>query len=630
MRNYKSLLENLKMTENPVRRYSLSDMVSESYKLTFQCEKGTSLYKLAEAHLLDVKNHPTETDRLSKQLGTIKELKSLVESGQMKDEDLVPEKCYDEVEPKEERALGDMDEGLFKKKDPKADFQKRKEEFIKRTVSDPNYLQKRDAREKADQEERAQREFRQRNPKIAYKGLEEAEEPDLTDEELEELTKHLETIRKERKAAASQPQAPVEESKEKTLNEEDSSNFKVYQVIMDVAFPAEANPDSYGLSFGGSNSKMISALATTLRNLGLDMAGDMISIEDDLTDIYVEGEYEFFGESKNVTESRSYKGLSDFAAKSKDKAFMKTFKKMHEKLKEGNALTRQEAINLYKAANSAMTHFSVELEHNPEFITIFKECTSILSKDVESVLGSLKEGKAPSKKTMKSLAKFSEALLLEDEEEEELPPIEDEENDFISDEEGDIISEEEEDFNQEYADARVELHKELADEHGDTEDPGVQEQLAKDTEEVLNLPGITDEQIAELTGEEPEGEEEPEEDPAEEPESEETPEEEPESPEDDEDITDDELAELKRHLTEMRKAKRAREAKEICMCDADGTPWVTKKEFEKMSKAEQDRLTKTMASSDAGGVGRYRDKWQELEKEVNESLHPQAQAILGK
>ena len=108
-------------------------------------------------------------------------------------------------------------------------------------------------------------------------------------------------------------------------------------------------------------------------------------------------------------------------------------------------------------------------------------------------------------------------------------PIEDEENEFVSDEEGEIGSEEEEEFDQEYAEARVELHKELAAEHADSEDPGVQEKIEKDAEEVVNLDGITDDQVAEI-------------------------EEEEEDPEDS-DITDDELEELKKHLKEMRKAR---------------------------------------------------------------------------
>lgn len=507
MRNYKSLLENLKITDKPVRRYSLSDMISESYRVTFQCKKGTNLYKLAEAHLMDVRNNPSDIDRLSKQLGTIKDLLALNESGSLKDEELIPKESHDTVEPKEERAL--------------------------------------DLKESKDDEDVEEKDDRN--------VLDEAEEPELTDEELEELTKHLETIRKQRKEAASQPKAPVEEAAipestpakgMKVHCKRLKSVDEVRDFDWDAALWAVVKED-------GSYAGVPCISREEAQNLAANHEGSRI--------------YKITLEEckKSVQESASYNSsaMKNFSKNSSSKAFYKTFKKMYDKLKEGKALTRQEAINLYKAANSAMTHFSVELEHNPEFLSTFKECTALLSKDVDSVLGSLREGKAPSKKTMRSLARFYEALLLEDEEEEELPPIEDEEEEFISDEEGSIASEEEEEFDQEYADARVELHKELVDEHGDTEDPGVQEKLAQDAEEVVDLPGITDEQVAEITGEEvgsdEPSEETPEETPAEpEAPAEETPEEEPT---DDDDITDDELAELKRHLTEMRKAKKAKQ-----------------------------------------------------------------------
>ena len=253
-----------------------------------------------------------------------------------------------------------------------------------------------------------------------------------------------------------------------------------------------------------------------------------------------------------------------FNKKSSSKAFVKTFKKLDNKLHEGTALTRQESIALYKAANSAMTHLSVELEHNPKFLDTFKESVSLLSVDVNKLLGSLKEGKAPSKATMKSLAKFSEALLHEDDEE-DLPPVEDEEEDLVSNDSEE--STEAEEFDQEYADARVDLHKELADEHADTDDPEVQEKLAQDADEVTSLPGITDEQVAEIQGEETsEGDDSEEVEDTDESvhdedveEVEEKKEEKKEEPADldlgGDEITDDELAELKKHLKEMRQAK---------------------------------------------------------------------------
>ncbi len=662
-----------------VRRYTLSDMISESYKALYGCDPESNMYKLVEAHLADVRKNPKDTDRLSRQLSMIKEIAKLNESGELKDEDLVSKEDYDTVEPKKSRALdlkesaapytwGDWqtERGSSCRVRYYASGMDLTNQIIgivyEETKEKPYYgAEIYDNTSASTVEERADDSYHFDTEKEAMEWVEEwfranesvhdedveetededlLEDTDLTDEEVEELTKHLAEIRKNKKVAECDSPIKAKPRRSQKVSESvegarswdadwitipgESCRVKYYfdhsksdrdQIIGTIYEPNGREFDTYGADIYNNKTEdflsgtgidiedFVSEIAakkwveswfsknmnecdapktpvketTKPRKLKraresapvwsryhivnpegetIDSYTDRKDAEDWVNQLYKDGDYKK-GDLKVVdsqakNESKSYESLnlSDFGKKSSSKAFVKTFKKLQDKLKEGTALTRQESISLYKAANSAMTHLSVELEHNPEFLSTFKESVSLLSADVNKILDSLKEGKAPSKKTMKSLAKFSESLLKEDEEEEDLPPIEDEENEFISDEEGSIDSEEEEDFDQEYADARVELHKELADDHADSEDPGVQEKLAQDAEEVVNLPGITDEQRAEIESENIDTEEEPSE------ENQETDESTKEM--DDSEITDDELAELKRHLVEMRKSKKSK------------------------------------------------------------------------
>lgn len=644
------LLENLTQSVSaniPMRRYNLADMISESYKMLYQCEEGTNLKRLAESHLDDVRQNPKDIERLSHQLSILKEVSRMVESNDLKDEDLVDEKYYDTVEPKEDRVIVQTE--CNESDDP--------------TVQDKSSVKRPMRRSRGTQESCTSKKD----------SIKEADDPELTDEELEELAKHLETIRKERKNAPKTEMtedvvprrgikchiADSKKTKKEGLKEGGDPNYELQNMV---------------------SESLSNALYDVFKSNGLDPEDDRlmqdfyyaVNIDDVVYDTakFIESHL-----SKEVKESTSYRGLSNFRKQSESKAFYKTFKKMHESLKEGKALTRQESIDLYKASNSALTQLSIELEHNPEFLDTFKESVSLLSKDVSSLLESLTRGKAPSKATMKSLSKFSEALLCESEEtmtseeakaywdenhesdpslanydsyeawykdskdnnyivdpEEEdieegqiseedhpeylgdfsvvdtkkvgdheiqictftdhegygvqvvdkegnpldadkeindltfdkffkteaeahevvnkLVPIlstkysvnESDEDDFIGDDEGDVQSEEADAFDQEYADARVELHKDLEDKHADEEDPEVQEKLAQDAEEVTNLPGVTEEQIAEINGEESTEDDDIED--------------KPEESEDNSEITDDELEELKKHLKEMRSTKK--------------------------------------------------------------------------
>ena len=603
MKRRNSLLENLdsKVSKNlPIRRYSLSDMISESYKALYECEKGSTLQRIVEAHLNDVRNNPYEIDRLSTQLCKVKELVRMIEAEEITDKDLksvVSSKINGEVkESKDDEDVEEKDDNDVIDESASStytwgDWQTERGSSCRvryyssgmdltnqiigivyeETKEQPYYgAEIYDNSSASTIEERADDSYHFDTEKEAKEWVEEwfranesvhdedveetededlLEDSDLTDEEVDELTKHLEEIRKNKKMKeCDAPKKSVEEStkprKLKRANEA-APVWSRYHIV---------NPDGETI----------------------DSYTDRKDAEDWVNQLYKDGDYKkgdlkvVDSQAKNESKSYDKLNLSEFNKKSSSKAFVKTFKKLDKKLHEGTALTRQESISLYKAANSAMTHLSVELEHNPEFLDTFKESVSLLSVDVDKLLGSLKEGKAPSKATMKSLAKFSEALLREEEDVEDDIPIEDEE---------DSVSEESEEFDQEYADARVELHKELADEHAESEDPEVQEKLAQDAEEVTSLPGITDEQVAEITGEETPEEEEVEENPGEEEfeetdesvhdeDVEEVGEKKEEEPEDldlgnGDEITDDELAELKKHLKEMRKARVSESKKTI-------------------------------------------------------------------
>ena len=480
----KSLLENLNSKVIPnvkVRRYNLSDMISESYKALYDCN-GDNLHKIVESHLSDVRSNPTDIDRLSRQLCTIKELIRMTESEEIKDEDLdsvVKSKIEGEIKESKD------DEDVEEIKD---------EDVIDESVHDEDV-------EETDDEDLL-------------------EDDELTDAEIDALTQYLGEMRKAKKMKESSCDSDAGTTKKSKVEESDNT---VDTVKKEYAAGYQKGKHCWVVSAKG-----------------------MIVIYDDkgnIVDQFPSKEAAIDVGYNLLEESKSYKGLKSFKKQSESKAFYKTFKRLDSKLHEGTALTRQESISLYKAANSAMTHLSVELEHNPEFLDTFKESVSLLSVDVNKLLNSLKEGKAPSKATMKSLAKFSEALLYEDEEEEELPPIEDEEEEVVDIED----TTESEEFDQEYADARVELHKELEDEHADSEDPEVQEKLEQDAEDVTSLPGITDDQIAEITGEDGTAESDEGDNSDEEVDS-------VEESCSDCDITDDELEELKKHLTEMRRA----------------------------------------------------------------------------
>lgn len=481
---YNKMLESLdslvSRKDLEVRRYSLSDVISESYRLCYESEEGSNFHKLAEANVEYLRNNPKEDlSELSTKIAQLKSLKESISSGKIKDSKLFEEK----VEESSEECKNELPDGDQPYEDPK-DY-----------------------------------------------SINEADDPEISDEELEELAKHLEEYRKKKSEQVN------EESKFKRVIKNDNGIIYVF--------------DERGNTVG------------------------QYPDEKSFEEVYgcPPEEYEEVNASKEVecdSPTRSWsemkESLSNYSKLSTKKAFYKTFKKLSEKLSEGTALTRQESLDLYKATNSAMTQLSVELEHNPEFLETFNEATKILSEDEASLLCALRNNKGPSKKTMKSLSKFAETIFYEDEEEilydEEEETLEDPEiieepSEEETSEESEEKSEEEEAFDQDYADARQEVHDELVAAHGTSEDPAVQEKIDQDAIEVKVIQGEDYEEAAEevaaeraaaegLSDEEVSAED-----------SEEVEDEEVEANEslDLEDITPDELEELKKKLKEMRESK---------------------------------------------------------------------------
>lgn len=234
--------------------------------------------------------------------------------------------------------------------------------------------------------------------------------------------------------------------------------------------------------------------------------------------------------SKWSTEKASMRvALKNFCESSNKKAFFKSFIKLQESLNSGREMTLQESILLYKASNSAMTHLTVELEHNPGFIYTFRECTKILAADNAKLLESICQQKSPSKSLTESYRAFSHILLESDD-------VEDDPDDELVEEEEEILSPEEEEVKE--SEDSAEEDEEVLEEEDDIEDESENEIPLEEEEEDPAEEDVLEE----------------EEDPVEDVVDDELNEEETE--ELDPEITDEEAEELKKKLAEMRASRK--------------------------------------------------------------------------
>lgn len=420
------------------RRYSISELISESYQTLYSCDLDSRMYKLVEGHIADLKMNPSDTERLSANLEILKGLSRLGESAEIEDTDLLD----DEEEELEEEFEFEDDEELEIPEDD--ELEESDEEF---DYEDDEDLEEDD--EIIDDEEELEEEDMGEDP-----------EDDITPEELQELKAHLRRTRESKRALA-----------------------MTAAKVAKKAYDNKKSPVKESKSW----------------------------------------------RSEQVTMK---KALKNFRESSNKKAFMKSFSKLQERMDSKEGLTLEESLLLFKASNSAMTHLAVELEHNPDFIYTFRECTSILARDNEELLECIRRQESPNKSLVESFRTFSN-ILLESEEVEDLE-VEDEEDVVVESEDQEDPASEEEELEEEEEEILDDEEEIIESEDGVVETPEDEELEESDDEEE-----ILDDEEDVLESEEVEDEEE----------------EMIESDDDelDPEITDDEAEELKRHLAEIRK-----------------------------------------------------------------------------
>lgn len=86
----------------------------------------------------------------------------------------------------------------------------------------------------------------------------------------------------------------INESK-KVVTEAVENDYSVVTVSMDVAIPGGKSLKDFGVS-GEVSGKLFKALSGALESVGLEMAGDYLEDVADVTEIYKDNDYEFFGE----------------------------------------------------------------------------------------------------------------------------------------------------------------------------------------------------------------------------------------------------------------------------------------------------------------------------------------------
>lgn len=397
MNNLKKVVAKYRRKVSP-RRYTLSELLSENYKLRYTINEKSNLYPLVEESIEDVRQNPRDISRLSEQLTVLKYLQSLedldepkrgvkVEDtifGNMNSKDLVNKEDIDTVEPNKNRAL---------RITPVP---------VKVSESKTRLSQRKASRSK-----------------FMRGKIKESANPDpqdvLTDEELDELMKHLESMRKSGKPIKEEDEIldPVEDVAATEESEEsDEPEASVHLIGVDILADGITPVDT---------EMVEETIKDVLSNAGVAVVGveteTIVSVPEyeEATDTVIDDSCITKKDVDDHTdEDYMYEGLSDFSKKSSSKAFYKTFKKMRESLSTGSTLTRKETFDLYKAANSAMTQLGIELEHNPSFMKKFKESVDHLSVDVSNVLKSICSNRAPSKRTMKSLSRFAESLIREE------------------------------------------------------------------------------------------------------------------------------------------------------------------------------------------------------------------------
>ena len=108
---------------------------------------------------------------------------------------------------------------------------------------------------------------------------------------------------------------PIKESVDSSV-----TDYKVFSLKMDVAVPGDKSLREFGVGSTDPHNPLYNALSKALESVGLEMAGDYIDSDGDVTDVYKYNDYEFFNESKSIKESidlsvTDYKGILKFVTK---------------------------------------------------------------------------------------------------------------------------------------------------------------------------------------------------------------------------------------------------------------------------------------------------------------------------
>ena len=98
------------------------------------------------------------------------------------------------------------------------------------------------------------------------------------------------------------------------------TDYKVFSLKMDVAVPGDKSLREFGVGSTDPRNPLYNAISKALESVGLEMAGDYIDSEGDVTDVYKYNDYEFFNESKSIKESTNlsvtdYEGILKFVTK---------------------------------------------------------------------------------------------------------------------------------------------------------------------------------------------------------------------------------------------------------------------------------------------------------------------------
>lgn len=84
-----------------------------------------------------------------------------------------------------------------------------------------------------------------------------------------------------------------DEEYESLTESTDPQDYRVVTVAMDVAMPADKKESDFGIGSTDPRNPLYNALSKALESVGLEMAGDYIDSDGDVTDVYKDNDYEF-------------------------------------------------------------------------------------------------------------------------------------------------------------------------------------------------------------------------------------------------------------------------------------------------------------------------------------------------